>query len=502
MICKNCGKYTSLDWVECPTCGYLHNAAEFTKLLDEYRNYIKERNFIKAKIVLEKALKIARYSTKEEQILKQLDKLNRIIKNSDYYVAPPPSVEALRESEYYVKPLVIAKVEKEEDREKIGRLKYGKNISKNQLLLIILLSPILFYFLFLYRFRDKEEFPTKIERIETKQVAKKTEGEKIYIPEDDIYKIDKVLAKIETGEVFIDNAKVLGEYKINNSVFTKTIKTNEKSKVVLNIENSIVLIDENSEVEIEESKKTDTFSKVRLKLNKGTIFSEVKKLRANDKFEISTPISTVGVRGTKFLVEAVTDLVSVFCMTGKIAILPQGSDNYIELKSGDYCASKKGEIPKVQQYDNIQKLRLEKYNNQIQNSKLSIPINADFSDDIIKENKKSVIPSNKIDEKKSDKELENLEEKVLEKLKDSSKIDKADKPETKKIEESGGAALKSDNRSDTALFQKEKKDKSSELYEFGKSKYKEEYGKKGEQILKKDIKKAAGSDKLAEELYN
>ncbi|MBN2158088.1 MAG: FecR domain-containing protein [Spirochaetes bacterium] len=84
-----------------------------------------------------------------------------------------------------------------------------------------------------------------------------------------------------------------------------TITTGPRSFVDIYFDENAVKILENSEVEIAELEliMKDDAEKTRLYLKQGKMFSRVaKKLAKDDSYQVATPTSTAGVRGTEFLV--------------------------------------------------------------------------------------------------------------------------------------------------------------------------------------------------------
>lgn len=56
-------------------------------------------------------------------------------------------------------------------------------------------------------------------------------------------------------------------------------------------------------------------------VNKGAVFSKVKKLGKNDSYTVKSPTTTAGVRGTEFLLEEEGGKASVACIDGKVECL-------------------------------------------------------------------------------------------------------------------------------------------------------------------------------------
>lgn len=88
------------------------------------------------------------------------------------------------------------------------------------------------------------------------------------------------------------------------------IRTQANSTATLEVENAgIVEIKPNSELELSEltsNKKDDSYRTI-LDLSLGEIFIKAKKLTADkSRFEVKTPTSVVGVRGTAFSVKVDT----------------------------------------------------------------------------------------------------------------------------------------------------------------------------------------------------
>ncbi len=56
-------------------------------------------------------------------------------------------------------------------------------------------------------------------------------------------------------------------------------------------------------------------------VNKGAVFSKVKKLGKNDSYSVKSPTTTAGVRGTEFLLEEEGGKAAVACIDGKVECL-------------------------------------------------------------------------------------------------------------------------------------------------------------------------------------
>ena len=82
---------------------------------------------------------------------------------------------------------------------------------------------------------------------------------------------------------------------------------------------SIVRLDENTDFKIHEVKETSKGNKTSVQLFTGKILNVVSKT-ANSSFEVKTPTSIAGVRGTEFAVEATEENTDIGVFSGRVGV--------------------------------------------------------------------------------------------------------------------------------------------------------------------------------------
>lgn len=82
---------------------------------------------------------------------------------------------------------------------------------------------------------------------------------------------------------------------------------------------SVVRLDENTDFKIHEVKETSKGSKTSVQLFVGKILNVVSKT-ANSSFEVKTPTSVAGVRGTEFAVEATEENTDIGVFSGRVGV--------------------------------------------------------------------------------------------------------------------------------------------------------------------------------------
>lgn len=106
------------------------------------------------------------------------------------------------------------------------------------------------------------------------------------------------------------------------------IETGDRSFVDIYFDENAVKILENSVVEISELELNmkEEAEKTGLQVRKGKVFAKVaRKLAKNDSFQVSTPTTTAGVRGTEFLVAEADGKGLVACLKGKVEVKNEAS---------------------------------------------------------------------------------------------------------------------------------------------------------------------------------
>jgi hypothetical protein len=126
------------------------------------------------------------------------------------------------------------------------------------------------------------------------------------------------------GTVSIIDGEKRSAAKVGDSVKVgMKIETGPNSFVDIFFEEKAVKILENSIVEINELEVSmqDGSEKTGFKVTKGKIFANVaRKLAKNDSFQVSTPTTTAGVRGTEFLVAEENGKGLVACLDGTVVV--------------------------------------------------------------------------------------------------------------------------------------------------------------------------------------
>ncbi len=132
-----------------------------------------------------------------------------------------------------------------------------------------------------------------------------------------------------TGTVTIIDGGKKSPAKVGDTVKKgMKIETGDKSSIDIYFDENAVKIMENSVVEVsdldldirEESEKT------RLHVTNGRVFAKVaRKLAKNDRFSITTPTTTAGVRGTEFLVAEADGKGLVACLKGRVEVKNEAS---------------------------------------------------------------------------------------------------------------------------------------------------------------------------------
>lgn len=132
-----------------------------------------------------------------------------------------------------------------------------------------------------------------------------------------------------TGTVSIIDGGNKAPAKVGDTVKKgMKIETGDKSSIDIYFDENAIKIMENSLVEITDLviDTQDESEKTRVRITNGKVFSKVaKKLAKNDQFEISTPTTTAGVRGTEFLVAEDKGKGLVACLNGTVVVKNEAS---------------------------------------------------------------------------------------------------------------------------------------------------------------------------------
>ena len=119
-----------------------------------------------------------------------------------------------------------------------------------------------------------------------------------------------------------------------------TITTAAKSVVDIHFAGSVIRILENSTVVMKELVKnlTDNKELTELYVKKGKMFTQVtRKLTDNEKFNVRTPTSVAGVRGTEFLVDEENGKSRISCVEGQVAVkdaLNEDDSSFVDVDNG------------------------------------------------------------------------------------------------------------------------------------------------------------------------
>ncbi len=119
---------------------------------------------------------------------------------------------------------------------------------------------------------------------------------------------DNVTSTVNTGD------KIIGGM---------TIKTGVKSIVEIQFQGSVIRINEKSSTVMTELTKNlkDNSENTGIYVENGqALFKVTRKLTSNEKFNVNTPTSVAGVRGTEFIVTSDNDKSTISCVEGKVAV--------------------------------------------------------------------------------------------------------------------------------------------------------------------------------------
>ncbi|MCP4136623.1 MAG: hypothetical protein GY754_36975 [bacterium] len=103
-------------------------------------------------------------------------------------------------------------------------------------------------------------------------------------------------------------------------------------------------------------------------INKGKVFTKIsRKLAKGDAFQISSPTTVAGVRGTDFSVEEKDGKAKVACLDGKIRVrdADKPDSEAVELNAGQECDITKGEALNVRDLSELNKKNLQRIKSEI-----------------------------------------------------------------------------------------------------------------------------------------
>lgn len=112
-------------------------------------------------------------------------------------------------------------------------------------------------------------------------------------------KFVKGQVKVLSQRAELKKARLGQSLKLGDKIFTKG-----NSSIELLVDQlGVVKVGENSSLEISTITKSKQQMHASLKLNGGSVFSAVQKMKKSDQFTIKTPTAVAGVRGTSFITE-------------------------------------------------------------------------------------------------------------------------------------------------------------------------------------------------------
>ncbi|MCK6379683.1 MAG: FecR domain-containing protein [Leptospiraceae bacterium] len=198
-----------------------------------------------------------------------------------------------------------------------------------------------------------------------------------------------------------------------------------------------------------------------IELNKGALFAKVvSKLTKNSSFNVKTPTSVAGVRGTEFLVQDNGDKSDVLVNDGTVAVNAVDDDKHI----GEEVVVEEGHKVTTNKDNNIKKSELtEEEKNSLKEDSQSVQsITEDARariQDILKdfEENKARIKQHLEDQKESNRlELEGQKDKNRQELEDQKAKDKAELESVKGSTNIEKDALKTKGKSDMDEIKKDK----------------------------------------------
>ena len=516
MLCKNCGKYISLNWPECPTCGHLLKGADFENLLAKYYEYLKENDYIKARISLERCINLAKYTSKEKILKIQLDKLNHLIKskskidedniNADIKLketSTPDSENRVTETlqNSYVKDLVISRPIDNDSNIKnrqFGRHKYDKPNRKLTFILIFLVVSFIAgihihnIFFSVKSEPDKRTLPYVADlSLLNKNVLNDTRVIVISASADDIY-IPLVSIIPHNGKVSVNGEFFAGEKILNGKI--QDFSTDTQSSCFIKIDKSVCYVLPNTKLQFRNESSSQERKSFNIKVNSGAVFLNVRKIKnSQEAFRVTTAMMTVGVRGTKFFVNKLQNADNCYCLEGTIEAV-NNFDNKSVIIESEYGISKDLSVstgmpePQKIQPDIIELMNI--YDRKISYINMGLPP---------ADEEKFLQPDGMRGSKQTDLKDANIIESSTEKNEKSSKI-VSGSDILNKNPQSNSSTIVDKSSPSSSQNQSEPKNKSEDdnIYKFAGEKYKDKYGASGVNKLNTDLDKLK-SKKITEE---
>jgi hypothetical protein len=186
----------------------------------------------------------------------------------------------------------------------------------------------------------------------------------------------------------------LVKIKHKNSIKKTSMKINDKIKVgdTIYTYKSIAVIELSDKSVIKLSPNSEiSFNKDKFAQKSGEVYFNIKKRNTN-KIIISTSFTTIGVKGTTFIVNDASDDCIVSLKTGKLNL---------KSKNGDYEIHKMKVLSEYQEYLNNQKEEFEEYKKTLYEE--FIEYKSEFD---LQENRSVSFNGNKVYEKHFDKKID------------------------------------------------------------------------------------------------
>jgi hypothetical protein len=145
--------------------------------------------------------------------------------------------------------------------------------------------------------------------------------------ESSILTVQTVLGEVTVQSGNDVTTPVAGSAIKENSI----IKTGKLSLIDLKYKNSgIIRINENSNINVERLFSSETADETILNMDEGKVFVTVSKLLKDSKFQVKTPTSVAGIRGTAFRVSSEKGISRVDVLTGRVKVNPVKDDIVVE----------------------------------------------------------------------------------------------------------------------------------------------------------------------------